>query len=144
MPALIFAFLMTLVSLGAVVLIVMLGIQAENRKAKQRQETFLKLLESGVYDYRLVRPKKRGNALLGWGIVFVATGLGMLIGFATMTNPEVIRNGLTGAMIPLLVGVGMIVFWAIIRRIGRDADQNDKPVMLEEREGAPRPPVTVD
>lgn len=144
MPALIFAFLMTLVSLGAVILIVMLGIQADNRKAKQRQETFLKLLESGVYDYRLVRPKRRGNALLGWGIVFTAIGLGILIGLSNMMDPAVIRNGLTGAMIPMLVGIGMIIFWAVIRKIGRDSEENDKPVVLDERKGTPRPPVVVD
>ena len=144
MPALIFAFLMTLVSLGAVVLIVVLGIQAEGRKAKVRQETFLKLLESGVYDYRLVRRKKRGNGLLGWGIVFTALGLGIWVGLGSMEDPSIVRNGMTGAMIPFFVGIGMIVFWAIVRRVTKGSEENDKPVVLDERRGAPRPPTDVD
>ena len=142
MPALIFAFLMTLVSLGAVILIVMLGIQAESRKAKARHETFLKLLDSGVYDYRLVRVKKRGNALLGWGIVFTAMGLGIWIGLASMQDPSIVKDGLTGALIPLFVGIGMIVFWAIVRRLGKGSEENDKPIVLDERAGAPKPPVS--
>ena len=99
MPALIFAFLMTLVSLGAVVLIVVLGLQAEGRKAKVRQETFLKLLESGVYDYRLVRRKKRGNGLLGWGIVFTA----LFIFVIASTSRKSMPPGLTGITVGLML-----------------------------------------
>ena len=144
MPTLIFTFLMTLISLGAVILIVLLGLQAERRKATVRQETLFKLLEKGVYDYRLIRPKKRGHAMLGWGIVFTTTGLGLLIGLAGNQDPAVLRNGLPGAMIPMLVGIGMIVFWVVIRKIANGTKENDEPVILEKREDTPaEPPMSV-
>jgi hypothetical protein len=145
LPNLVFAFLMTLVSFGAVLLVVMLGLQAENRKTRVRQETLFKLLESGVYDYRLVKPKKRGNALLGWGIVFTAVGLGVLVGLASIEDPAVLRNGLTGALIPMFVGIGMIVFWVILRRISNGAKGDDEPIVLEKREAASgKPPTALD
>ncbi len=144
MPGLIFAFLMTIVSLGAVVLIVMLGLQAERRKAVATQQTLFKLLESGVYDHRLIRPKKRGHALLGWGIVSLATGLGVLAGLAGNEDPAVLSNGLPGAMIPMFIGIGMVVFWVIVRKVSSGTEENDKPIVFEKREGAPpEPPVAV-
>lgn len=145
MPGLIFAFLMTLISLGAVILIVMLGLQAERRKSTARQETIFKLLESGVYDPRLLRPKKRGHAVLGWGIIIMTTGLGVLAGLAGNQDPAVLRNGLPGAMVPMFVGIGMIVFWIIVRRVSSGTKENGEPIVLEKREGLPpRPPVAGD
>ena len=144
MPGLIFAFLMTLISLGAVVLIVMLGLQAERRKAKANQETLFKLLDSGVYDHRLIRPRKRGHALLGWGIVFAATGLGVLTGLAGNQDPSVLRNALPGAMVPMFIGIGMIIFWVIVRKVSSGTEENDEPIVFEKREGAPpEPPAAV-
>ena len=144
MPTLIFAFLMTLISLGAVILIVLLGLQAERRRSTARQETLYKLLDKGVYDYRLIRPKKRGHALLGWGIVFTASGLGILAGLASNMDPSVLRNGLPGALIPMFVGIGMIIFWVVIRKIANGTSADDEPVILEKGADAPvKPPASM-
>lgn len=137
MPRMILAFLITLVSLGAAVLMVLLVIQGLGRQAKRRQEVFLKTLESGVYDYRLLGKRKRGHAILGWGIVFTATGLGILVGLASMTDPNVLRDGgLTGSLIPMFVGIGLIVFYFLVRKLGNGSTRNGEPVMLDKEKGS--------
>lgn len=137
-----FGFLNAIVALGAAIIMLMLFIKAGERAQRRRQENFLKVLESGVYDYRLLGKSKGGNALLGWGIVFVAIGLGILIGLSSMSDPTVLsEGGMTGSMIPLLVGAGMIVFYFVGRKLGEG--KNGQPVVLE-REDGKLPPRIVD
>lgn len=135
-----FGFLFTLVSLGAVVLMLVLIIQGQNRSEKRRQETFFKVLDSGVYDYRLLGKPKRGHAMLGWGIVFVAIGLGVLIGLASMSDPIPLREGgVTGSMIPMLVGVGMIIFYFLSRKLSDG--KNGEPVVFDREDGKVPPRI---
>ncbi|MFH1502229.1 MAG: DUF6249 domain-containing protein [Candidatus Eisenbacteria bacterium] len=142
MPGMIFAFLMSVVSLGAVILMIVLFTQAQNRAATRRQDAFYKALEMGVYDQRLLGEKKRGHALLGWGIIFVATGLGILIGLGSMTDPMVLRNGgITGAMIPMLIGAGMILFYFLVRKLGNGKEKNGQPVVFDRKDGSAPPRI---
>ncbi len=130
MVGLAFGFLNALLALSAAIVMLMLFIKAGERAQKRKQENFLKALENGVYDYRLLGKSKGGNALLGWGIVFVALGLGILIGLGSMSDPTVLsEGGMTGSMIPLLIGVGMIVFYFVGRKLGNG--RTDQPVVLE-------------
>ena len=142
MPGLIMAFLITVVTLGAVVLMLLLIIQSHNRAATRRQETFYKALEAGIYDQRLLSKKKRGHALLGWGIILVAIGLGIFIGLGSMSDPNVLRDGgITGSMIPMLIGVGMIVFYYLGRKLSNGKETNGEPVVLDREDGSVPPRV---
>jgi hypothetical protein len=142
MPEMIIAFLMTVVGLGAALLMILLFLQAQNRAATRRQEAFYKALDAGVYDQRLLGKKKRGHALLGWGIIFVAIGLGILIGLASMTDPDVLRDGgITGSMIPMLIGVGMIVFYYLGRKLSNGRNGNGQPVSLDRENGSEPPRI---
>lgn len=129
----------TLVVLGAAVVIVMLIVKAIAHKQKVRQETIRMMLDRGVYDYRLIYGKKKGYASLGWGIVFVAIGFGMLVGFISL---GLIREGLMGSSIVLLLGVGLIVYH-VMTRTDRDAD-NEQPIIIkptgDESRGGAAPP----
>ncbi len=128
MEVFVFAFLNTVMALGAGVLIVMLIVRGVNHGQNVRHEAYREALEKGVYDYRLLeRPKKkRGSASLGWGIVFVATGISLLIGFALL---GVFGDAAIGGLMPLLVGIGLILFHVIMRgRADEGVVANGEPV----------------
>jgi preprotein translocase subunit YajC len=137
MPGMILAFMLTLVSLGAVVLILLLILQAQNRAATRRHEMFTKALESGVYDKRLLGESKSGHAMLGWGIFFVAVGFGIMIALGSNPDPAVFRNGVGGSVIPLFIGIAMIVFYFIARKLSRGQEQNGMPIVLDKENGEP-------
>jgi hypothetical protein len=123
-----FSFLTTLVALGAGVLIVMLIVRGVNHGQNIRHEAYREALEKGVYDYRLLeRPRrKRGAGSLGWGIVFVAIGIALLIGFLLL---GIFRESAIGGLIPLLVGAGLLLFHFVMRgRADEDLAINGEPV----------------
>ncbi|MBD3347575.1 MAG: hypothetical protein GF400_00065 [Candidatus Eisenbacteria bacterium] len=132
MPQMVFAFLITLVNLAAVILILLIVIQAQNRAAKRRQEMFLKALESGVYDRKLLGKTKGGHALLGWGIFFLFVGFAIMIALRFAPDPFIWRSGMAGAIIPIFIGLAMVVFYFIVRALTRSREQNDRPVVLDE------------
>lgn len=129
-----FAFLVTLICLGAFVLIVMLIVRSVNQRQRARQEMFNALLAKGVYDYRLLKGRT-GSASLGWGITFVAIGIAILIGLARMPDPMIVRHGAIGGFIPLFIGLGLIVYYVISNAMKRRANSNGEPIQL-------RPPET--
>jgi len=139
MPGMVLAFLMTVVSLGAAVLMVLIFVQAQNRAAARKQEMFMKALEAGVYDKKLLGKTKGGNALLGWGIFFVMLGFGIMIALGSAPDPLVFRNGIGGAVIPLFIGIAMIVFYSVSKKLSKGQEENGKPVVLDKDESR-RPP----
>jgi len=140
MPEMVLAFLMTVVSLGAAVLMVLIFVQAQNRAAARKQEMFMKALDAGVYDRKLLGQKtKDGNALLGWGIFFVMLGFGIMIALGSAPDPMVFRNGIGGAVIPLFIGIAMIVFYSVSKKLSKGQEENGKPVVLDKDEGKAPP-----
>jgi hypothetical protein len=122
-----FAMVQTLVSLAATILVVLIIAKAIERGGQRRHEAFLKVLEAGVYDRKLLKTKTHGYASLGWGIVFVAIGAGLFIGFAML---GILDQALIGSMVPLFIGIGLIVFHSIVRRAASEEKENGEPVRL--------------
>jgi len=144
MPVFVFSIFMTLVSLGATILIVMLIIKAVENARKARQEAFYKALDRGVYDVRLLgRTKGSGKASLGWGIFFVAVGLGIFFGLAANVDPTILRMGMPGALIPFFIGVGLIVFYFLARSASRDVERNGEPMRVLPKIGGSDEPIEV-
>jgi len=144
MPGMVFAFLTTIVSLGAVVLMLLIIIQSQNRAASRRQEMFNKALEAGVYDKRLLGKTKSGHAMLGWGIFFVAVGFGIMIALGTNADPMIFRNGVGGAVIPIFIGVAMIVFYILAKRFDKSQLENGRPIVLDKQNGEAPPRLPHD
>jgi hypothetical protein len=128
-----FAMVQTLISLAATVLVVLIIVKAVERGNQRRHEAFVKVLEAGVYDRALLKKKTRGYASLGWGIVFAAIGAGLFVGFAML---GILADALIGAMVPLFIGIGLIVFHSIVRRAASEEKENGEPVRL-----SGKPPV---
>ncbi len=122
-----FSFLITLVSVGALVLIVLLIVKSVEHSRRVRQEAFLKALEGGVYDCELLGRKRRSVASLGWGITFIAVGLALLIGFVSL---GIIGDALIGALIPLFIGVGLTIFHVLVRRASLGTEANGEPISI--------------
>jgi hypothetical protein len=137
-----FAFLVTLICLGAFVLVVMLIVRGVNQRQRARQEMFNALLAKGVYDYRLLKGRS-GNASLGWGITFVAVGVAILIGLARMPDPMIVRHGAIGGFIPLFIGLGLIIFY-VISNAARRASSNGEPIQLRPPETPTAIPRTIE
>ena len=136
-----FSFMMALISIGGTVLIIMVILKGINRSQEIRQQTYLKTLEKGVYDYRLIEgPRSKGMGSLGWGIFFAAVGLALLISFMAI---GIIGDALPGALIPLFIGLGLIVFYIVKKRTSSESEKNDQPVTFKPDAGADGPPVTV-
>ena len=147
MPVFAFSAFITIISLGALVLIVMLIVRGVTAVTRVRQEAFYKALDKGVYDYRLLgKPRGASTAPLGWGIFFVAVGLGIFLGLAANIDPMILRMGMPGALIPLFIGVGLIIFYYLSRSKVREAQENNRPVTLppEGGEDGPAHVHTVD
>lgn len=121
-----FSFMTALVSLGASVLMVMLIVKGINRNQETRQQTYMKTLESGIYDYRLLGGKKSsGTAALGWGIFFASVGVALLFSFIAM---GILSDALAGALCPLFIGVGLIIYYGVRRKLVGDEKENGEPV----------------
>jgi hypothetical protein len=123
-----FSFLTALVSLGAGVLMIMLIMKGINRSQEIRQQTYIKTLEKGIYDYRLLGGKpSSGTAVLGWGIFFTAVGIALFFSFIAL---GILSEALAGALCPLFIGIGLIVYYGVRRKIVGDEKQNGEPVAL--------------
>jgi hypothetical protein len=121
-----FSFMMALISIGGGVLIIMIIMRGINRSQEIKQQTYMKTLEKGVYDYRLLgdRPST-GTATLGWGIFFASIGVALFISFIAL---GILGEAIAGSLVPLFMGIGLIVYWAIRKQAVGDEQQNDKPV----------------
>lgn len=125
--AFVFPMIMTLISLAALVLIVMFIVRGASQSQRTRKEAFEQALARGIYDRSLLMPRSKGIAPLGWGIFFAAIGIAMLIGFAAL---DILAEGATGALIPLFVGIGLIVYYMITKHL-RGEDTNSEPIRIE-------------
>ena len=105
------------------IMIIMKGI---NRSQEIRQQTYQKTLEKGIYDYRLIGgPKSSGTATLGWGIFFAGVGIALFFSFIAL---GILADALTGSLVPLFVGLGLIIYFVIRKRIVGDEKLNGEPV----------------
>ncbi len=121
-----FGFLTALVSIGAGVLMIMIIMKGINRSQEMRQQMYMKTLEKGVYDYRLIGGKKSsGTAVLGLGIFFAAVGIALFISFIPL---GVLNEAMTGSLVPFFVGLGLITYYVIRRKTVGDEKQNGAPV----------------
>ena len=121
-----FSFLTALVSIAGGVLLIMFIMKGIIRSQEIRQQTYMKTLEKGIYDYRLIEGKKRsGTAVLGWGICFTGIGIALLFGFIAL---GVLGDALIGSLVPFFVGLGLIIYYAVRRKIVGDEKQNGEPV----------------
>ncbi len=124
-----FGFMTALVSIGSAVLIVMLIVKGFMNGDRTRKESFELALQKGIYDPTIIRPEKRpgGNAALGWGIALLAIGIAQVIGFITL---GIWNDAAIGALVPLFLGIGLIIFHVIVKRNAVDIEKNGKPVQL--------------
>ena len=128
-----FSFLTALVSIAGGVLMIMLIMKGINRSQEIRQQTYQKTLEKGIYDYRLIEGKKSsGTAVLGWGIFFIGVGIALLFSFIAL---GIIDSALAGSLVPFFVGLGLIIYYAIRRKIVGDEKQNGEPVTFSPPKG---------
>ena len=126
-----FGFMTALISIGAGVLIVLIIIRGVNRSEEIKQQTYMKTLEKGIYDYRLIGGKKKkssGTAVLGWGIFFVSIGVALFISFIAL---GIIAEAMAGTLVPLFIGVGLIIYYAVRGRSVDEAEHNGEPVTFK-------------
>ncbi len=124
-----FAFMTSLVSIGAGVFIIMLIVRGFMSRDQTRKESFELALQKGIYDPTLIHPRRRrgGNAALGWGIALLGIGIAQVIGFITL---GIWNDAAIGALVPLFVGIGLIIFHVIVKRNAVNIEENGKPVQL--------------
>ena len=134
MPVFVFSLIMALMSFGLTIIIVLLIVSAITKRQRIRQEMFSKMLESGIYDPRFMRPMRRSVAALGWGIFFIALGIALVIGLTVM---GIFTHGVVGALIPLFIGAGLIVYYVIVRALVAGEADNDKPIRFDPKAGPP-------
>jgi hypothetical protein len=139
MPLFVFSLIMALLSFSATVVIILLIVSAVAKRQRIRQEMFTKMLESGLYDPRFLRPTRRSVAPLGWGIFFIAVGIALMIGLTVM---GIFTDGVIGSLIPLFVGGGLILYYVLVQKHAAGEAENDKPVRIEPTRGGspPAPP----
>ena len=137
MPVFAFSLIMALLSFTLTIFIVMLIVRAVNRAQRIRQEMFAKVLESGIYDYRLLRGRRRGVAPLGWGLFFIAVGVALIIGLTIM---GIFTEGAIGALIPFFIGLGLIIYYVLVKKQTAGEADNDKPIRFDVKVGEPPAP----
>ena len=100
------------VTFGLPVLLVGLILWFKHRKLRMTHETIARLAEKGlpVPPELLSPPARPHSAALRGGLVLVAMGIGFAICLAEMRGPWSI------GLIPGLMGVALLVAWAIERR----------------------------
>jgi hypothetical protein len=136
-----FSFMMALISIGGTVLIIMVILKGINRAQEIRQQTYLRTLEKGVYDYRLIQgPRSKGMGALGWGIFFAAVGLALFISFIGL---GIIGEALPGALIPLFIGLGLICYYVIRKKVAGESEKNGEPVTFNVEPGSKAPSVRI-
>jgi len=137
-----FGFMMGLISIAGTVLIILIIIRGINRGQEIKQQTYMKTLDRGIYDYRLLGEQpSTGTATLGWGIFFAAVGLALFISFIAL---GIIADALAGALVPLFMGVGLIIYYFIRKKIVGDVKTNGEPVRFEPPSGGEPPAVQSD
>jgi hypothetical protein len=130
-----FGFMTAVISIAGGVLIIMLIMRGINRAQEIQQQTYFKTLEKGVYDYRLIGGKpSRGTATLGWGIFFAMVGLALFISFIFL---GIISEAMPGALIPLFIGIGLIIYYIIRKSVAGEDLQNGEPVKFSAPTGTP-------
>jgi hypothetical protein len=136
-----FSFMMALISIGGGVLIIMIIMRGINRSQEIKQQTYMKTLEKGIYDYRLLGDKpSTGTAALGWGIFFTSVGFALFISFIFL---GIIGEALAGALIPLFMGIGLIIYYTVRKRAAGDTLANGEPVKFNPPGGG-TPPTIAD
>jgi hypothetical protein len=134
-----FSFMTTLIAIGGGVLMILVIIKGINRAQEIRQQVYLRTLEQGVYDYRLLgQTPSSGTAPLGWGIFFAAVGLALFISFIFL---GIFSEALPGALIPLFMGIGLIIYYFIRKSIVGDVKANGDPVRLAPPGGGKPPKI---
>ena len=124
-------------SFAMVVLVVLVVFKHASTESRRRQDAFNAALEKGVYDPALLGrgPVRRGTAPLGWGLFFVAVGLALFIGFAVM---GILGDALLGALVPLFIGLGLLLYHRLRGSQAADSEANGKPIQIAKTD-APRP-----
>ncbi len=125
-----FGMSMALISIGGTVIVIMLIVRAIQHGRSVRESAFKAALEKGIYDPTILHPgpNTTGAASLGWGIFFAAVGVALLIGFAAL---GIFGDALLGGLIPLAIGIGLLLFHAIMKRSARDVERNGKPIRFD-------------
>ena len=103
------------VTFGLPVLLVALILWFKHRKLRMTHETIMRLAEKGLpVPPELIAPPPRAqSAALRGGLVLVAMGIGFGFLFQEMRGPWSI------GLIPGLMGVALLIAWAIERRDAR-------------------------
>jgi len=134
-----FGFLMGIISIAGGVLIILIIMKGINRGQEIKQQTYMKTLEKGIYDFRLLGDTpSTGTATLGWGIFFAAVGLALFISFIFL---GIIGEALAGALIPLFMGIGLIIYYFIRKNVVGDVETNGKPVRFDSPGGGEPPRI---
>lgn len=131
-----FAFLTTLISIAATVLIVVAIMRGITHAQNVRHEAYKEALDRGVYDPTLLKKRRTGHASLGWGLVFTAMGVGMVIGFIFL---GIMSEGAPGAFITLFVGLALIAFHVMVSKRSEGEVKNGEPVKLTDTAAPPQP-----
>jgi len=120
-----------------IVLIVLTVFKHASTESRRKQDAFNAALEKGVYDPALLGqgPVRRGTAPLGWGFFFVSVGLALFIGFAVM---GILGEALIGALVPLFMGIGLLLYYRVRGSQAADSEANGKPIQIAKTD-APRP-----
>ena len=143
MQVFIFSFMTALISIAGGVLMIMIIMKGINRSQELRQQTYMKTLEKGIYDYRLLGGKVKkstGTATLGWGICFTGIGIALFFSFIAL---DILGEAMAGSLVPLFIGLGLIIYFAIRRKIVGDEKQNGEPVTFSLPTGGTGEPVRI-
>jgi hypothetical protein len=134
-----FGFMMGLVSIAGGVLIILIIMRGINRGQEIKQQTYMKTLEKGIYDYRLLGDKpSTGTGALGWGIFFAAVGFALFISFIFL---GILGDAMAGALVPMFMGIGLIIYYFVRKSIVGDVEANGKPVRFEPPGGGEPPRI---
>ena len=136
-----FSFLTALVSIAGGVFMIMIIMKGINRAQEIRQQTYQKTLEKGIYDYRLIEGRKSsGTAALGWGIFFTGVGIALYFSFIAL---DILDEAMAGSLVPLFIGIGLIIYYALRRKVVGDEKQNGEPVTFSPPTGGTGEPIRV-
>ena len=86
-----------------------------SRRAKERHEMIMALIEKGEYDTDLLRDKERyrKDSILFTGIIMTAIGIATAIGVPIAAKK---LEPLIAGLIPLFIGLGLMVFYYFLSR----------------------------
>lgn len=113
-PQAVVAIIALMVSFGLPLALVAIILHYKQRKLRMTHETIARLADKGLpVPPELLEPPRRGQHGLRAGLVLVALGIALAIFLG-----EVRGLGSIG-LIPGLVGVALLISWAIEKRSGR-------------------------